>query len=78
MHWTRGGEGSNSNQCCLTLQTRKAAEITCFNPPQAKTGKFADAANLQPVFWLRAQTPRVLPADVSLRQASHLMSHSFP
>ncbi len=36
---------------------------------QAKAGKFADAADLQPVFWLRGQEPRILPADVSLRQA---------
>ncbi|CAL8462032.1 g1563 [Coccomyxa elongata] len=36
---------------------------------QAKAGKFADAADLQPVFWLRGQEPRILPTDVSLRQA---------
>lgn len=43
---------------------------------QAKAGKFADAADRRPVFWLRSQAPRILPADVSLRQAGALAAVS--
>ena len=50
--------------------------IQVIDALQAKVGKFADAAELRPVFWLRAQTPRILPADVSLRQVRD--SYYFP
>lgn len=36
---------------------------------KAKTGKFAEAKDLDAVFWLRGQAPRVLAADMDLKSA---------
>jgi hypothetical protein len=32
-------------------------------------GKFLEAKDLEPVFWLRGQSPRILPADADMKSA---------